>query len=151
MNPKPIIYLSLLTALSLTSCVDPGDLSYGPGNSYGSGYGYGQGYSSVNVGYRQYNTLPLGYVGDAYLYGGRYYSGGLYQTGSFQNQGRSYNNRYFHNGQYYYGGNHQHHDNRSHVSVPTPRTHVSVAPHISVPTPYSRIRTPVRSAHSFRR
>ena len=40
-----------------------------------------------------YATLPAGYTGSYYWYGGRYYYGGRYHT-----------HRYYHNGHYYYGG-----------------------------------------------
>lgn len=96
MKHTPALLLSISAAIAMTSCVVPGDV------------GYGSGYSSTSIGYRQYNTLPTGYSGDAYLYGGRYYSGGRYESGNYAYQGRSYSNRYFHNGQYYYGGDHRH-------------------------------------------
>jgi hypothetical protein len=115
------LLLPLLAIAAMTSCVVPGDYAGGPG------------ISSVNVGYRQYSSLPVGYIGDAYYTGGRYYSGGRYENGTFYNQGRSYNNRYYHGGQYYYGGSHQHHgstspvrrtsysrNSRSSISPPTP-------------------------------
>ncbi len=136
MKLTPILCLSLFAAIAMTSCVVPGELSYGPG------------YSSASVGYRQYNTLPSGYVGDAYYYGGRYYSGGRYESGTFHNQGRSYNDRYFYNGQYYYGGNHQHHGSRP--SSQHSGYDRNSRTQITVPSPYSRTRTSVRSPLSFR-
>ena len=138
MKLAPILCLSLLAAISMTSCVVPGDLSYGPG------------YSSASVGYRQYNTLPSGYVGNAYLYGGRYYSGGRYENGSFYNQGRSYNDRYYHNGQYYYGGSHQHYGTQHTSSHRSNQPYSRIQTH-TVPTSYSSHRTAVRSPFLYRR
>jgi len=137
MKLKPLFLLSLLTAITMTSCVVPGDVSYG------------RGYSSASVGYRQYNTLPSGYVGDAYLYGGRYYSGGRYENGTFLNQGRSYNDRYYYNGQYYYGGTHQHYGNRN--TSPYSGYDRNSRTRVSVPSPYSSTRTSVRSPFLFGR
>ena len=51
MKLTSIFFLSAFAALGMTSCVVPGDVGYGPG--YGSG----------SVSYRQYNSLPTGYVG----------------------------------------------------------------------------------------
>lgn len=137
MKLTPLFFLSLLTAITMTSCVVPGDVSYG------------RGYSSASVGYRQYNTLPSGYVGDAYLYGGRYYSGGRYENGTFYNQGRSYNDRYYYNGQYYYGGTHQHHGSRS----PSQYSSHDLDSRSRFPTPTQipRPHTSTRSYSMFRR
>jgi hypothetical protein len=106
MKHTPTFLLSISAAIAMTSCVVPGDVGYN-----------GSGYSSASIGYRQYNTLPSGYSGDAYLYGGRYYSGGRYESGTFAYQGRSYSNRYFHNGQYYYGGSHRHYGSSTRPTV----------------------------------
>lgn len=97
MKHNTAFLLSLFAAAAMTSCVVPGDIAY----------------SAPGIGFRQYGTLPAGYSGDAYLYGGRYYSGGRYENGSFHDQGRSYSNRYYHDGRYYYGGSHQHYGSRS--------------------------------------
>jgi len=51
-----------------------------------------------------YTTLPAGYAGPYYLYGGRYYYGGRHDTGRFYWRGRYYSDRYYHRGQYIYGG-----------------------------------------------
>lgn len=118
---KHLLFLPLIAALTMTSCVD-------------AGYPGGPGYSSVGLGYGTYNSLPRNYVGDAYYSGGRYYSGGLYQSGSYSYQGQPYSNRYYHNGQYYYGGSHQHYGNQGrpqHTTTshsPYSRTRVSAAP-----------------------
>jgi|GEM_PF-2400937 hypothetical protein len=124
-------------AFTMTSCVVPGNDGYGPD------------YGTASIGYRQYNTLPTGYVGSAYFYNGRYYSGGRYESGSFQNQGRAYNDRYLYDGHYYYGGSHQHYGNRP----PSPRssysgssrTHLSAPGHLNLRPPSSR------APHTFRR
>lgn len=124
--------LSLFAAIAMTSCVVPGDLSYSS-----------PGYSSASVGYRQYNTLPPGYVGSAYLYGGRYYSGGRYESGNFHDHGRSYNDRYYHNGQYYYGGSHQNYGNNQPTSSHAGHDHDrNRRTTISVPTPHATVRRP---------
>ncbi len=112
MKHTPALFLSISAAIAMTSCVVPGDVGYN-----------GAGYSSTSIGYRQYNTLPMGYSGDAYLYGGRYYSGGRYESGNYAYQGRSYSNRYFHNGQYYYGGSHQHYGSSARPVVRTTTSH----------------------------
>jgi len=132
-------FLSLFAATAMTSCVVPGDLSYGPG------------YSSASVGYRQYNTLPSGYVGSAYLYGGRYYSGGRYENGSFFDQGRSYNDLYYYNGQYYYGGTHQHYGSRPTTSHRSNQPYSRIKTNVMVPTTHSSHSTTVRSPFLYRR
>jgi hypothetical protein len=131
MKLTPTLFLSLFAAIAMTSCVVPGDLAYSS-----------PGYSSTTVGYRQYNTLPPGYVGSAYLYGGRYYSGGRYESGNFHDHGRTYNDRYYHNGQYYYGGSHQNYGNRpssAHAGHDHDRSHRTT---ISAPTPHASVRSP---------
>lgn len=138
MKHTPIFLLSLFVVIAMTSCVVPGDVSYSS-----------PGYSSASVGYRQYNTLPTGYVGSAYFYGGRYYSGGRYESGNFHDHGRTYNDRYYHNGQYYYGGSHRNYGS------PPPSSHAghdhSSRTHVSLPTPYDSQRSSVRSPFLFRR
>lgn len=105
-SKKILPLLSILGAVAMTSCVDPG---------YAGGYNSNRsGYSSNRGGYNTYTTLPPNYSGSAYLYNGRYYSGGNYQTGRYNNQGRSYDSRYYHNGQYYYGGSHAHYPGDGH-------------------------------------
>lgn len=89
--------LALCSALCLPSCVVPTD------------YGSGPGFATASVGYSSYDTLPRGFSGDSYYYGGRYYSGGLFELGNFSYGGRSYGDRYFHNGRYFYGGRHENH------------------------------------------
>jgi len=102
--------LTLAAAVTLPSCVLPGD--------------YQTGVSSVGVGYGTYATQPPNYAGSAYYYGGRYYSGGRYEDGRFHDHGRTYTNRYYHNGRYYYGGRHEHHGAARPVnySAPPPAT-----------------------------
>lgn len=113
---KPLFFLPLLMAVTMTSCVVPM-------------YPEGPRTASVGVSYRTYDTIPRGYVGDAYFYGGRYYSGGRYESGRFYDRGREYGDRYYYNGQYYYGGRHQHFaDHRGsrstgHTQVQVRRTH----------------------------
>lgn len=51
-------------------------------------------------------TLPPGYAGDAYFYGGNYYVGGVLEPGPFLYGGVTYENRYVHDGRYLYGGRH---------------------------------------------
>ncbi len=99
--PKILLLLPALATLSLTSCVVPG--------AYPDA-----GVSTVGVSYGSYATLPPGYAGDAYFYGGRYYSGGRYENGSYHDHGRAYTNRYYHDGRYYYGGRHESHDGHGH-------------------------------------
>jgi hypothetical protein len=131
-----IFFLSAVAVLAMTSCVVPGDVAYGPG--YGSG----------SVSYRQYNSLPTGYVGSAYLYNGTYYSGGSYENGSYYNQGRSYNNRYLYDGRYYYGGSHQHYGSRP--SSPRSGYDRNSRTHISTPVPFNSRPPSSRTPHSFR-
>ena len=56
---KHLLFLPLLAATAMTSCVD-------------AGYPGGPAYSSVGVSYGTYNSLPRNYVGDAYYSGGRH-------------------------------------------------------------------------------
>lgn len=87
------LLLPCVAALSLTSCVIPGnplDLVFP-----GSGTGY---YN---------NSGPNNYQADRYYYDGRYYTGGRYEGGNYRYQGRNYDGRYCHNGRYYYGGRYE--------------------------------------------
>ena len=88
-----LVLFAAVAGLSLSSCVVPA----------------GSPDAVVPVGIGIYPVLPVGYVGDAYFYGGRYYYGGSYQTGRYYWHGRYYDGRYYHHGHYYYGGRHEHH------------------------------------------
>ena len=94
---KPLLPLLATAGITLTSCIVPGP--YGP-----------RVFGPPIVGIGVYDTLPVGYVGDSYWYGGRYYYGGRYESGRYYWHGRYYGNRYSHGGHYYYGGRHEHHD-----------------------------------------
>lgn len=123
-----LLLLSILAALSITSCVvDPG---YAGGGYSSRGPSYGPSYRS---GYNTYSTLPPNYSGSAYYSGGRYYSGGNYQTGRYSYQGRTYTNRYQHNGQYYYGGTHAHYPGDGHDHS---QQRIEVSPYGSTRTSY---------------
>ena len=90
-TPNAFLVVVLASAgMSLSSCVVPVDY-----------YGY--------PAYGYYPVPPVGFVGDAYWYGGRYYYGGHYHPGRHYYHGRYYDGRYYHQGRYYYGGRYQHH------------------------------------------
>ena len=89
-----LLLFSALAGISLSSCI----VASGP-----------PGAVVTPVGVGIYPTLPYGYVGDAYFYGGRYYYGGVYEPGRFYYGGRYYDHRYYHGGHYYYGGRHEQH------------------------------------------